>query len=791
MNTRFAAPGLSARRARLRLPHALAVAAALLCASADMMAVQAQNAPLAPAGAPQAPAAAPAMTVPTAPAASPLPADAYTYSLPLSMLDASDGLMLRGTGNINGVSFGLRQDERVVRAQFDLDYSYSPALLPAISHIKVLLNSEVVGAIGLPQPAPDVTQPRMVDLPVGALSEYNRLNLELVGHTSLREDDAMSPNLWAQIGPRGAVLLTVVPVDLPNDLALLPVPFFDAHDVRAQDLPVVLPQAPDASRLESAGIVSSWFGSLAGFRGAHFTASLGAIPAHGHAVVLAQPGEIPGLTMPEVDGPTLAIVPNPNDPHGKLLLVTGHNEAEIRQAASALTLGTQTLAGSVARIGGLVPIQPRKPFDAPNWLRHDRPVEFGELMPANNFTVEGLRPGPITLNLRLPPGLFNWHGDGIQVDLHYRYTPRPGSSGSMLAVLAGSQPLQSQPLQSFPIPPSDSPAYRRALGLTPTGHVQLRVPTYLLPPLATLQFRYVYEYLKRFDGTDNVSSPVMSAIDPTSTIDISQLPRYAAMPDLEAFGDAGFPFTRMADLSETAVILPDQPEAGDYSAYLTMMGGMGESTGYPTLGVTVAGAAQAESLRDKDLLVLASGDNQPLINAWRSDMPRGFFGEGVRHTGLWGWLWDRWDSVSEPSDRRPVAAAAKAGSYRSDAEGGMVAGLESPLASGRSVVVVSGNSSTGLDAMVRTLQANRYLLSTKPESKVRGSLAVVQGGAVTSLLDEQRYYIGRLPPWLAVEWFFANHMLLLLCAMLASALLIGLLGSLALRMRAQRRLGNA
>jgi hypothetical protein len=751
----------------------------LLLGGGDVLAatVPAASAPpsAAPGSAPQiAASAVPADAVQQSPqpeAGGALPADAYTYRIPLLRQNARQGLTLLGEDAYTGMDFGLRRDERVISARLVLDYSYSSTLLPSLSHLNVLLNSVVGATVALPEPAPRTSAHLTVDLPVSLLSAFNQLNLELIAHSKASDqgNDPLSSDLWLKAGPDSALELTVVPMRLASDLSQLPAPFLDIRDARRADLPVVLPQAPRAQRLESAGIVTSWLGAQAGYRGAHFSASLGAIPAHGHAVVLALPGEVPGLMLPAVAGPTLAIVSNPNDSNGKLLLVTGRDETQIREAAGALVLGAKTLSGSLVKIDAPVAVVPRKPYDAPNWLPGDRPVQLGELLAANRFTVQGFRPGAINVDLRLPPGLFGFDTSGAVLNLHYRYTARPESTRSELAVLAGNTPLQTLPLT----------------GDTSDGNAVIRVPTYLLPPLTTLQFDYRYESVASKDHFEDVpGGSLLSAVDPTSTIDISQLPRYAAMPDLRAFGDAGFPFTRMADLSETAVILPGQPVAGDYSAYLSLMGSMGQATGYPVLGVTVGNSGQVDALRRKDLLVLASGDNQPLLKAWRDDLPRGFFAP-VAASGSWitGW-WEKLTGAHTQAQRD----AAIAGLYSSDDHDGMVAGLESPLARGRSVVVVSGNTPDGLDAVVAVLQANRYLISRRLDDKISGSLAVVHDGTLTTLNKDQSYFIGSLPLGLALEWFFASHILLLLVATLASVVLIGLLGGVFLHRRALNRL---
>ncbi len=53
-----------------------------------------------------------------------------------------------------------------------------------------------------------------------------------------------------------------------------------------------------------------------------------------------------------------------------------------------------------------------------------------------------------------------------------------------------------------------------------------------------------------------------------------------------------------------------------------MLGRFGESTGYPATGVTVVQPKDVQAVSDKDLLVFASGDNQPLLQQWANRLPR-------------------------------------------------------------------------------------------------------------------------------------------------------------------------
>ncbi|MGP4763411.1 cellulose biosynthesis cyclic di-GMP-binding regulatory protein BcsB, partial [Klebsiella pneumoniae] len=82
------------------------------------------------------------------------------------------------------------------------------------------------------------------------------------------------------------------------------------------------------------------------------------------------------------------------------------------------------------------------------------------------------------------------------------------------------------------------------------------------------------------------------------------------------FQSSGFPFTRMADLAETAVVIPAGASAEEISLLLDLLGRFGESTGLPASGVSVTQGDSDAELEDKDLLVLATGSNQSLLERW-------------------------------------------------------------------------------------------------------------------------------------------------------------------------------
>ncbi len=696
-------------------------------------------------------------------------------------------LQLRGVDGTSGVAFSVRGDEVVTGAKLKLNYSYSPALLTNLSHIKVLVNEQVAATIPVTTQQAGENLQREIVIPPRLITEFNRLNLQLIGHYTMECEDPLHSSLWANIGNDSVLELTVTPVAQANDLALLPQPFFDRRDVRPLQLPIVFNAAPNAGTLQAAGTVSSWFGALAGFRGAKFPSFIGELPPRGNAVVMvAGKSQAPaGVALPEIQGPTVAVVNHPSDRNGKLLLVMGRDDAELAVAAKAVVVGSSTLSGSLARITEVTELKPRKPYDAPNWLASDRPVKFGELAEAQALNVAGYSPDLIRVNFFLPPDLFGWRTKGIPVDLRYRYTPRPNPDKSTLNINVNQQFLQSLPLRAVS---HEEPGRldRLITKVLPAGELvpereKFHIPLFKLPAQSQLQMHYFYDVIKQGACKDVHLDNVRGAVEADSTIDISGFPHFIAMPDLAAFGNAGFPFTRMADLSETAVVMPDKMGAEEVGTYLGLMGLMGRATGFPALGVTVAQAQQAELLSDKDLLVISSGGgNQSLLKQWASAMPAALQGDAksfqvadFAHRIL------RWWGFEEESETRTRRNQVAFSSTSTDA---FIAGFESPLRSSRSVVLVASNQPAGL------AQVMDALLDAEALTKVQGSTTVIRGKQVDSVIAEKNYHVGQLGPMLYAQWFLARNPLLLILLGVSAAVLVAIILYLSLRARARARL---
>lgn len=701
-------------------------------------------------------------------------------------LGATTPMQLRGVHNYVTLPFAVRADEVVARAVLHLDYSWSPSLLEDISHLNVLVNDEVAATLTLPRAQAGTIVKADIEIPAQLMAGYNRLAVELVAHYARGCEDPQHSSLWASVSNTSALDLQVTRLPQLDELRQLPLPFFDRRDAAELKLPMVFSQEPDVEALKSAGILASWFGGLAGYRGARFSSIVGSLPATGTAVVMAVGDEALarlGVMPPggRLTGATVAVVAHPNDPMSTLLLVMGRDTAEMRTAALSIALGSKLLAGQSVDVSRFEAPAARQPYDAPNWLSATRPVRFAELAQPDTLGVAGESPDLVRVAFEVPPDLFGWRSAGIPVDLKYRYSPRKVADRSSLNVNINQRFLQAMPLTTEP--PRSGSVMRSALAAVLPGmpgaaagsgsEARFFVPLFTLPVHNQLQLHYYYDQPKIDTCQAAAPDNVRGGIDPDSTLDISGFSHFLAMPDLAAFANSGFPFTRMADLSETAVVMPEHMDDGDRGAFLVLMGRMGAATGYPAHRVSLLQAGQVDAMPDKDLLVLGDAARQPLLRRWAADLPVSLVG-GQREMRFTDSLYAA--VGQQRSDSRMA--------FSSNGKDGVLMGFESPLKAGRSVVMVSGGQPGGVGSVIDVLLDPQLL------KKLQGAAALVRMGDVESFSGSHEYQVGKLPPLTWARWFFSQHPLPLASLAFAAAALFGAVLYRSLSARAAHRLRN-
>ncbi|MAF27947.1 MAG: cellulose synthase catalytic subunit (UDP-forming) [Croceicoccus sp.] len=696
------------------------------------------------------------------------------HRITLKDLTIGSPIRLKGTRGEIGIPFGLRSDEVVTDASVTLDLAYSPDLLDDISQLVVLLNGEVLRTVALTADTSDRLRLTLDVEPALFLPGDNQLNIRFLGHYARDCEDPFHSSLWLNLSNRRSFIdLTTQRLALPADLADLPAPFFDSRDPLPLRLPFIFTDQPGNSELEAAGVIASWMGSKASYRGFAFPPSIGTLPKGNAIVFLSGNRRIAGIER-RPNGPSVAVIRNPADRFGKLLLVMGRTGAELKLAANGLAF-TRGLAGGATASMSSVRVPVFKPYAAPRWLRNDRPVELSEFTEPFALEGRGLPPGPLTAQFRVAPDLFFWPRSGARLDMAYRY---PAASwldlrASRLDVSMNAQYLRTLGMGSgnwWSKWISDGPD---ASSREREAHVIL--PAYILFGQNELVFDYslILADKRKCEGTlpDNVRVNIM----PRSTIDLTGTYHSAQLPNLSMFASAGYPFTVRPDLAATAVLLPANADISTIETFLMIMGRMGDATGIATARVAVTNMLNSELLGDKDILVIgpdsmaAEGglfDNAPI--RFESDRlrvaERSFIQKSMNLTGI-----------------KDQSVEANEALYASDSFAG-IASFQSPFNSDRTVVAVLASDTAALPRMMHDLD------DAELNAQVQGGLSIVSGDGMSSYHIGKTYTVSDLPWWLALAHWLSRYPLLMALGALLSALFIAGVAYRTLQAQQARRL---
>lgn len=712
-----------------------------------------------------------------------LPAGARDVKLSLRDLGVRGPLKMRGVADLQGVLFGLRADEVVTAAHLVVFGASSPSLIASLSQVAITLNEQAIGTLAL-----DPTRQNFgpIDFALDPLyfSDLNRLNFRFSGRYAVECNDAMSGLLWATVSDMSYVSMRIERLPQQRDLAKLPEPLFDRRQIRgALNLPFVIPEAATSAGLRAAAIASSWFAVQADYRGASFPVSR-TPPALGQAVVLVS-GPDAQAYLPRIDGPTVALLPNPSDPFGTLLVIAGRTDQELGVAATALATNRAGFTGLSAVAQSAQPA-PRQPYDAPRWLPTNGPVAFGALVDKADLQSSGYAPGPIRIPLRTAPDLFTWRNSGLPVQIYYRAPPAPiaDTSVSRLDVSLSDNYLRSLPLAAgehwWPIewalqklsPVLGMPSEVQA------GRVSL--PPYLLFGRDELQLRFDMRPLARGECT-GVPGDIRASVDPDSTVDISHAYRFARMPNVGLFASAGFPFTRMADLSSTAAILPERPNTVEIGAFLDTIGFLANTVGLPSTGLVVATSASLASVANRDLLVFGPLNRQPALTTLLRN-------GAVQVTGsrLTAMLPDSLQDIRALllSNEPDKAERSRVVIELNDAGDGMgaVIGVQSPLQSGHSVIAITGVTPAAMADMAAAIR------DPEQSAKIQGDISILNGGRISAFRAANPYEVGDLPLWLRAQLLVGGRPERAFLMLLATICLIGIPFFWMLRRRAAVRL---
>jgi len=709
----------------------------------------------------------------------------FHNTLALSDLGVPETIVLRGVDASDSVHFLLPQNQIVKTATMHLRYHFSPGLIPSLSHLNVSLNGTLFATLPVTaQPSGVLQSPRdavdgqraennalleaTLTIPAEMLVHSNDLTFQFVGHYTMKCEDPSHSTLWSHVDNNSTIELAGALIVLRDDLGRLPSPFYDSAVNLRPSIPIVFLAQPSSKALQAAGIIASWFGIQADSHPIRFPVSIGTIP-EGNAIVIGESNSaLPAsLQVNAGSGATISMRANPSDPYSKVLVISGDSADDVLNASYGLTLQRDLLNGDQVRVPSIKLPAPREPDDAPRWLSTEKVTHIGDITQPADLRSDGS--GPVAVYMHLPPDLYYGAQQNLGFHLGYRYNGIPISNDSTLQVSINDSYVSSTPL------PHTDRASAQLDTIVPVPVSDMR------PFSNSMLLRFAFMLAKKGECQNTAPYNLQGSILRDSYLDIQGIPHWATLPNLEIFANAGYPFTRKADLSDTAVVMPETPSPEELEMYLTLMGHFGAQTGYPVLNVTVVSSEAMKTDGRKDYLVLGTVDDQSAIGRLNPSLPVGVDGSGLHiqdTQGFFAQLQHAWWKVRS-SDRVQSGELETAGGLP-DA---LIEGIEWPSGSNRSVVVVALRDNTVVPNFLSVF------LKTSQSSDISQSVSVLHGSRFVSYrIGNDVYRVGSLSLWIELNMLFSDYQWLMVISTILFCFLMAVILRSLLRRKARTRL---
>lgn len=660
------------------------------------------------------------------------PTSSFHSAISLSDTGLNDGMMLRGGDSSSSTRFILSASQVAQNGVLHLRYQFSPEMIPDRSLLVVSFNNTTLANLVMPATATDAKALVLnADIPIPAelLSSQNTLDIHLRGHYVAKCEDPGDARLWAKIEPTSTFEIAGILLPIANDLASLPAPFYEKEQtISSTRIQMAFGSSPSTTLLRAGGVVSSWFGVQANSHHLIFPVVIGSLPPGNVVVVARNDSPILALLGQRPQGPHIEIVTNPTDNLGKVLVISADNDDQVLAVAQTLAIGTK-FTGSSVNVETVALPAARHVDDAPRWVQTTKPSSLWSYTKTKELSSDGSQ--PIPSYVRIPPDVYFGDQDSVKLRLQYTNAHLSPTQAAYLRFVAnGSQ------VTYLPLP--------RKNGNDKVQSTEIPVPVNYLRPFANT---FLFQFIFNSTSTQDFCRPIppsnaTGTLLPSSNLDLHAFPHWVSMPNLELFANAGFPFTRFADLSHTTVILPERPSEQEIATMLNLLAYFGAQTGYPALRVQVGDTKSFDE--NRDLLVIGTGTDLPTTPALEAKLPIALEeGSLVRRLdttlSFVKEVWDRLSHLNPDSfsDLKGVQEESRLNRSLNDSFDSAIEMTESPSSRHRSVVVVMLGKNT----------ANLFpaFLDISSSRQIHGNVSVQHGTQFDSFaIDQSTYYVGHI-----------------------------------------------
>ncbi|TQI79697.1 cellulose synthase subunit [Serratia fonticola] len=697
------------------------------------------------------------------------------------------GLTLSNWQRNSGITFTLPGDWVVTDGSLLLDIEVSPALMETNSELHLMLNGQPLSTHRLGQ-LHDAKVTYQVPIPAAMIVARNNLSfsIENSSDTALLCEKGGDNKYWVKVLPTSRLQLENQVLNIGQNLSRFPRPFFDPQTMQPANVEMIFSQTKRPDDVAAAAIVSSYLGKITRYNNLDFQVLQDQLPEQ-NGIIFAQPGEQIGqLTLPQADGPTLQVIDNPLNPVYKLLLVMGRNGSEMRQAAYRLV--SQPLPEKTTSLAVKPQSIPKhQPYDAPRWIDTSKPVSFSQLVAnVEELSVSGVYHDAVRVAFRAAPDLFIWDGRNVPLQIDYRFPTDTwiDENKSQLSATLNGTFLRNLPVNKRGLLEM---MWHQFGGDSRQENYSLPLPPYLIygDNMLELYFSIVPKNNTSCNPAD--SDTIKSHIGPDSYLDLSQTYHFTELPNLSYFVGASFPFSKLADFSQTVLLMAEKPTLNEIRTLLNLTARSGAATGSAVSNVDIRFGLKGNESEDpefkgRDVMVVASLAQRDLYQRLLQEVPFTLASSGglavkeqPAQEKMLAYLKGNWRTQGIDADRYLSSVTDWRGFFS----------FRSAWDPQRVVVVASASSDDGLNKIYSDLK------SAKINAGVRGDLAVItdQNG-VRSFQVGAQFPSGELPWYLIFVWYASKHVVLLSLTGLGISMVLGLGLYILLRKHAAKRLGR-
>lgn len=511
---------------------------------------------------------------------------ADTRTVTLEDLDVEDVIYLPTVSAQRQLTFTKPDTWSVNSAMVDVTFQHSLVLTPHNSWLQVSVNDKILRKVSLGPSNAKATRLK-VPIPPGILKDFNTLSFTVQQHYIDQCEDPLDKSLWTQILPESKLVFNYSDRLPEIDLAAYPYPVVDPLAYGPVEVQYVVPEGSTDRELQALAYVHVHLAQAADNREMLSRVAFPKIDYGGenHLVLVGRPIENPDMqafnasaaqlgyridrgqwidtrTRQTLNDDTGLILffPHPQHPDRAVLMVTGNSDEAVLQAATYLTTRPSE-AGlteqAVAVPEGWMPPESRS-ATVPRFIERETRT-FAELgFPVQS--VEKINAPPILYHVPVLSS-FKEQGDNLYLDLVYSYGPGANPTYSSLELRLNDVAFASIPLLN------EEEGEERARATIP-------VPKELIQKRNTLVAQFHLMPDKYGFCVDNYEDNNWGKILDESSFRVEGDPG-SLLPDLGALKIAGYPYTREANLSDTHIVLSENPSQALIESMLAVASRLG------------------------------------------------------------------------------------------------------------------------------------------------------------------------------------------------------------------------